>query len=156
MFLFRKNNTTSMDYIAYFKSLPSTIVYVTDEEYRNAIRVAMRFQPDQTYTYNGLIHNINELDEQTRDECLFDSSSITTSMNILYEHTNKEGRFHDIYIKAAGQMLSTSPDIGHAVVCSYDTFTWYYTCVWHYLHGGISSLIQCTEYEKLRQHFGIE
>lgn len=150
MFFYKKSK---MDYIEYFKSLPSSIVYTDDKDYRNAIRKVFRFEPNKKYTYDGKLQNYDDLDEISKDELLMDSESITTSMDALYNATKNENVFQDLYLKAAGRMFSTDPSIGHAVMCSYDTFYLYHSCVWYYLHGGIASLLTIHEFEQLQQYF---
>lgn len=150
MFFFRKKE---MDYIDYFKSLPSIIIYTDDHEYRNCIRTAFRFDPNEKFTFDGKIVDMNQLDDITKDEVLMDCKSISSSMDRLYNSTKDQGDFKDLYIKAAGRMFSTNPEIGQAVLCSYDTFHLYYACVWYYLNGGTSALLCCGKYDELRKYF---
>lgn len=144
-----------MDYIEYIKSLPSCLMYSDDSEYREKLRMFLRFDKDEKFTYNGKITKFSDLDEITQDELLFDSKNTTKHMDILYEITNKEHVFREIYIHAAARMFSEDPKIGQAVVCSYDTFRWYYASVWYFLNGGISGLCVCPEIKKLKNHFSL-
>lgn len=154
MFFFKKKvYTMEQDYIEYFKALPSVILYTDDHEYRNAIRKTFRFDPKEKYNYNGIIQDFESLDDITKDEVFLDSKSITTSMDCLYEHTIIEPHFQELYEKSAGRMFSTDPQIGQAVLCAYDTFMLYYSAVWHFLHGGVSALLNCPEYKKLVSYF---
>jgi hypothetical protein len=136
-------------------SLPSCIQYENDTEYRNHIRRIFRFDPNEKFTYNGKITKFSKLDSQTQDEIMFDSKQVTETMDEMYRDTSKEGHFQELYIHAAGRMFSTDPHIGHAIICSYDTFQWYYTCVWYFYVGGVSSLLMCSEYEKLKSYFNL-
>ena len=88
-----------------------------------------------------------------KDEVFLDSKSITTSMDCIYEHTSIDPHFQELYVKSAGRMFSTDPQIGQAVLCAYDTFMLYYSAVWHFLHGGVSALLNCPEYKKLVSYF---
>jgi hypothetical protein len=60
--------------------------------------------------------------------------------------------FKDLYLSAAGRMFSTDLRIGQAVVCSYDTFHLYYSCIWALYHNkcNIESL---SEYKTLKKWF---
>jgi hypothetical protein len=151
MFLFRKEKR--MDYLEYFKSLPSMVNYIDDHEYRNVIRKTFRFDPSEKFTYNGELYNFDELDEHSKDELLFDSKNLSEGLDELYKVTVKDYFFQELYKRAAARMFSESQNIGQVVLCSYDTFHWYYTCVWYYIHGGISSLSSISEYNHLKKYF---
>jgi hypothetical protein len=142
-----------MDFLEYFKNLPSVIVYATNREYRDRIRKVFRFDPKETYSYDGKRMNFEDLDEESKDELMFDSTSMSTSMDMLFHATENDPFFQDLYRHAAGRMFSESLEIGQAVVCSYDTFHLYYSCVWYYLHGGTSSLSAIEECRKLKAYF---
>lgn len=142
-----------MDFKSYFVTLPSCIHYRTDEEYRGRIRQIFRFDPAKIFTYDEKMTDFSELDPNTQDELLFDTNAISGSMDKMYEDTSKEPFFQDLYLQAAGQMFSTDPKIGQAVLCSYDTFHLYYACVWFFYVDGISGLLSCAEYKKLKTHF---
>ena len=145
--------TEDPEFINYFIQLPNIIHYSNDEEYRQAVRKAFRFNPHESYTYDGLIQDPSKLDDITKDELCLDVESMEFGMSALYEATISELYFKKLYIKAAGRMFSTDPKIGQAVLCSYDTFIWYYGCMWHYLRAGNSGLKQCIEYKKLNACF---
>lgn len=142
-----------MDFLEYFQSLPSVIVYASNREYRDHIRKAFRFDPKETYNYNGKLVKFEDLDEVSRDELLFDSKALSKSLDVLFKATANDIFFQELYRHAAGRMFSESLEIGQAVVCSYDTFHLYYSCVWYYLQGGISSLSAIHENKKLREYF---
>jgi hypothetical protein len=145
----------SNEYLDYFNTLPSFIVYETNEEYRDCIRLVFRFDPNEKFTYDGKLQSFDSLDEQTQDELLFDSKRVNESMDTLYEMTTTSSFFRELYLNAAGRMFSTDPKIGQAVVCAYDTFDLYHACVWYYLFGGYTSLTSCAEYSKLKTYFNI-
>ena len=154
--MFFRRFSKPMPFLEYFKSQPSVVFYDDNEEYRACIRKAFRFNPDEKYTYDGKLVDFTQLDRESQDEVFFDSQSMAEGMNILYEKTHTDPFFQELYLHAAGRMFSDSPKIGQAVLCSYDTFSWYYTCVWYFLNGGFSSVAACQEYRKLKTHFDIE
>lgn len=144
-----------MDIKNYIVSLPSTIHYSNDTEYRAQIRKIFRFDPTEAYTYNGKLSIWSELDNQTQDELLFDNRQISESMDIIFEDTKAEPYFQEMYLFAAGQMLSLDPKIGQAVLCSYDTLHLYFACIWFFYVGGISGLLNCPEHQKLKSYFNL-
>lgn len=130
-----------MDFLEYFKGLPSIIVYASNREYRDHIRKVFRFDPKEKYTYNGTLVKFEDMDEESRDEVMFDSKSMSKSLDELFKATANDEFFQELYRHAAGRMFSESLEIGQAVVCSYDTFHMYYSCVWYYLHGDKPSVL---------------
>ena len=136
-------------------SLPSFINYGTSTEYRAHIRHIFRFDPTEKFTYNGKLTDFSELDQITQDELLFDNKNLSASMDVLFEDTKTEPFFQDMYLHAAGQMFSTDLQIGQAILCSYDTFNLYFACVWYFYVGGISGLLMCSEYQKLKSYFNL-
>ena len=151
MFFFRKKN--KMDYIDYYKSLPSVFVYSDDSEYRKILRRVFQFDPNARYSYDGKLKPIESLDSVSQDELSFDADKISDAMDKIYEATSKCFYFQDLYKNAAATMISTSPEIGHAVLCSYDYFNKFHTCVWHYLNGGEYALCSCIQFHDLVTKF---
>ena len=144
-----------MDIKQYIISLPSCITYITNKEYRAQIRHVFRFDPNERFTYDGTLTAFSELDQKTQDELMFDNKTLSASMDVIFNDTNEESYFHDLYVCAAGQMLSTDPKIGQAVLCSFDTFHLYFACIWYFYVGGISGLLLCAEHRKLKSYFNL-
>jgi hypothetical protein len=95
--------------------------------------------------------NHEDLDEESRDEMQFDMEKVNSNLNALYECTKQEYVFEELYKSAAGKMFSTDPLIGQAVLCSYDYFMLYHSCLWFYFHPGPSGIRECAEYKQLIQ-----
>ena len=144
-----------MEYIEYLKKLPPIQMYKTNEEYRECIRKTFRFDRNEKFVYKGVSYDFEELDSETKDELLFDSSSTGEALDAIFNLTHNEPFFQMLYLKAAGLMFSDSPKIGQCVVCSFSTFQWYYTCIWYYLHDELSLMVECPEYTKLKEHFEV-
>jgi len=134
------------EFVAYYKSLPSWVYYEDNKTYRETIRKIFKFDES-----NYVSHE--EIDEESKDELMFDGNQMEKGMEHLYAITKDQPLFYDLYILAAGCMFSTDPKIGQAVICSYDTLVHYHTIVWFFLHGGFSAVKSCPAYEKLRVHF---
>ena len=139
----------------FITTLPSTFEYTTDLEYRNHLRRVFRFDPKEKYTYQGTLVEFSQLDPVTQDELLFDNVSMSSNMDILLEDTMHEDIFKELYMHAAGRMFSTDVKIGQAILCSFDTFNWYFTCTWHFYMGGESAVKICSEYKKLENYFNL-
>ena len=136
------------EYLNYYKTLPSQIEYDTTTQYRNIIRKIFRFDSKKVSCYGdeSIDYDLNSVDEESKDELLFDSHAIQIHMDILLLSTINVPLFKDLYVKAATLFFSTDPTIGQVALCSFDTFSWYHTCIWHFLHFGN---LYCDEYTKL-------
>ena len=82
-------------------------------------------------------HNINvpwdqmdsDLDNETKDELLYDSVIMTTIMDNIYEKTKEHTEFKELYSLAAAQMFSVDHCIGLAILFSYDYFEFFHNCL---------------------------
>jgi hypothetical protein len=155
----KNTNITNMDYFAYYRKLPSLLYYDDNESYRACLRKVFRMNTETITPYASLtiedIYPCKELDEESRDEMTFDSIALDKYMEILYKKTERIYAFRDLYEKAAAQMFSTDLKIGQAVLCSYDCFSWYHTCIWFYLVDENTDLGKIAEYQKLCAHFSL-
>ena len=147
-------------FFLHLQTLPSHLPYHSNREYRATIRNVFQFQPEKRTYYAGLeqsdIVSDKEIDAESKDEMELDMDTFEKGMEFLFLATNSDPLFRKLYEYAAGRMFSTDPRIGQGVICSYDTFSWYFTCIWHYLqdknHLEINKL---TEYQSLRTWFSI-
>jgi len=129
-----------MEYITYYKSLPSFLTYATNLEYRQTIRTVFRFDP-AVYSSYGDEPNYESAfidDEESRDELMFDMDAVNVHMKILFDLTKDDALFVALYTKAAALFLSEDINIGQAVLCGYDFFRLFHSVMWHYLtHGNV-------------------
>jgi len=98
-------------------------MYHDNAEYREALR--QFFKMDMNIILENLrktYADFDTFDEETRDELLFDTEAVEEGMNTLFNKTRTIPMFHELYVAAAGAMLSENPDIGLAVLMSYDYF----------------------------------
>ena len=135
------------------KSYPNRISYSNDVEFRATLRKIFDFDLTQYYQYEDEQCSQSHLDETTLDELWYDGQTMSKNMDILLELTTKYAIFNDLYLKAAARMFSTDIGIGLAVVCSYDTFHWYYACIWKLLHTGVEGLSSSEDYKQLISFF---
>jgi len=98
------------------------IIYSTNKEYRQAVRNFCNMNcSDNSF-------NNYEIDEESRDELLFDESSTSKKMTEIYASTKKHILWIYLYEKAAAKFFSTDNEIGLAVLLSYDYFPKFYEC----------------------------
>jgi len=149
----------------FLKTQPSTITYHSNQEYRQWVRILFRFASNIYTNYADITTTTTamemEMDDETRDELEFDNEKMKEIMEIIFIATKEHPFFRELYLHAAGRMFSTDLRIGQAVVCAYDTFSWYYTCARHFLiNNGIDinsenyiKLEDLTEYRELQKWF---
>ena len=112
------------------------ITYEDDAGYREALR--RFFHMDMNVILENLrkkYADFDTFDEETRDELLFDTDAVAHGMNVLLEKTRDIAAFHEMFVAAAGAMLSESVDIGLAVLMSYDYFADFYVSLATYFHA---------------------
>jgi hypothetical protein len=146
-----------MSIITRFAELPiPPITYHSNMEYRNMIRKIFDFSKDSVTYYADLSEKDmeNEIDAESRDEMEFDTAKMEEGMKQIFDVTIKNPRFNELYLLAAGRMFSTNPEIGQAVLCSYDTFHLYYSCLWHFFtKPQPSDALECKNFKTLFSHF---
>jgi len=96
--------------------------YLDNSGYRESLRRV--FQMDVSN-----ITNVDDLDDESRDEILYDERSISKCLDFVFEKTKSIPAFAELYLIGAGRMLSSDPEIGLAVVFSYDYFALFHLCL---------------------------
>ena len=107
--------------------------YSDDFGYRQSIRdvFGMNCSPDSV---DG------DYDAVTRDELMYEADAISAGLDDIYARTKDVPEFQEIYTICAGFMLSVDPNIGLAVVFSYDYFDKFHPCLVDFFRdGSISS-----------------
>jgi len=137
------------------KSLPSNIHYSGNKEYRQQIRNIFDISTSARVSYADEKVNLGEEDEdeETTDELNYDTSLVDKGMEEWFKKTMKKSEFKELYLSAAGRMFSTDLRIGQAVICSYDTFHLYYTCIWHLYNTSGIEITHLDEYKQLQKWF---
>lgn len=139
-------------FVTRMKSMPSFLYYTNNQEYRDAIRRVFQMNPNEVAPYADLSLNeidTEEMDMESKDEMQYDMKQMDIYLTEVFENTKHERKFMDLYKNAAKHMLSEDPLIGQVVLCSYDFFHLYFSCLWFYFHGGRTSLVGSSEYEQL-------
>jgi hypothetical protein len=134
-----------------FSRFPSSISYKTNQEYRNWIRRIFHFTKDAK-TYSA---NLNEkdfetnIDDESKDEMDYDHDSMKIGLDIILEKTLHETIFKEMYTLAAAAMFSTDVKVGQVVLCSYDYFHLYFTCLWFFFLEKDTKIESLASYQDL-------
>jgi hypothetical protein len=107
------------------------ITYKNTHEYRNELRRVFCMDSSNYPTID------NSIDDESKDELEYDEVAMSASLDLIYAKTKNHPLFIEIYEKAAGCMLSTNPEIGLAVLCSYDYLDVFVPCYREYMLNGI-------------------
>ena len=81
----------------------------------------------------------DDLDEETIDELLFDNNIMSACMDFIYDKTKDCKYFQELYLIGASKMFSQDPEIGLAVLFSYDFFNYFHLVLVDYLKANIIS-----------------
>lgn len=102
------------------------VTYDDDFAYRKQIRdvFSMNCSP------------ISDYDAITNDELMYEDDAMSKGLDEIYAMTKDVPDFIHIYTTTAGFMLSTDPNIGLAVVFSYDYFDKFHPCLVDFLRSG--------------------
>jgi hypothetical protein len=138
-----------------FSNFPSSISYNNNTEYRDWIRRIFRFNKNAKTYYAELTEKEMEIeiDEESRDEMEFDLDNMQIGLDFLFDTTISSPIFEELYILSAATMFSTDFKIGQSVLCSYDFFYLYYTCLWYFFMDTSRKIETIAEYQKLRSMF---
>lgn len=107
-------------------------MYSTTEEYRQVLRQIVRMDPAKYYS-DEQIEVDESLDDETLDEFNYDDDAMSSYLDKVYQSTHTHPLFSRMYFAAAALMLSTNPEIGVAILFSYDYMGSFYLCYQSYL-----------------------
>jgi len=108
-------------------NIARNISYNDNFSYRSCLREITNM--DKSAIYVPWDRMDDDLDDETKDEMLFDSAKMTTFMDYIYDKTCKVSKFDELYVLAAGKMFSTDQNIGLAILFSYDYFIDFHKCL---------------------------
>jgi hypothetical protein len=131
---------------------PSPKQYTTNAEYRELLRrfFAMNI-PSMLEKLRNIYPNFDDFEEDTRDELLFDTHTVENGMNHIFEKTRDTPSFRTLYLAAAALMISENPDIGLAVLMSYDYFYSFYHVLRTFFIEGEDKVESCSEWIELKK-----
>lgn len=109
-------------------NLNKDVYYTNNKEYRQCLR--------ELFNMKCVISpDLEGLDEETKDELLYDENTMSVIMDEIYNATNKNEFFNELYDLAAARMFSTDRTIGQAVLLSYDYLCFFHNCLASFLKG---------------------
>lgn len=124
-------------------------MYNTNAEYRETLRQFFKMDMEKIgKQVRNKYTNFETFDRETRDELMFDSDAVDEGMRDILEKTRDIPVFRQLYVAAAGLMLSERIDIGLAVLLSYDYFADFSTALASYIHSP-DTLAVCESWIKL-------
>jgi hypothetical protein len=112
-----KKNINGCGYI-----LDMAFLYTNNAEYRELFRKITNQSP---INLNGIS---DEDDKETLDESTYDESAVGAFLDTIYEHTRNHPLFQQAYLAAAAKMITEDPQIGLAILMSYDYLWAFYPC----------------------------
>lgn len=110
-------------------------MYNSDKEYRAFLRQIMKMDPTKFYETEDIKCDPSDpkVSEETIDEYNYDGEAVAKYLDKLYTETKDRPEFQRLYVAAAALMFSEKPDIGLAVLMSYDYLAWFHHIYTTYL-----------------------
>ena len=100
------------------------VTYTDNFEYRESMR--------QVFSMAQIPAVVDDIDDESRDELLYDDTSISAGLDYIFDATKDVPAFSELFLVGAGRMLSENREIGLAVVFSYDYFELFHLCLRDY------------------------
>ena len=103
-------------------------MYSSDKEYRAFLRKIIQMDPAKFYETEEIKCDPTDpkVSEETIDEYNYDSAAVGIYLDRLYAKTKDHPEYQELYKLAAALMFSENPEIGLAVLMSYDYLAWFY------------------------------
>ena len=97
-------------------------MYDSDQTYRAFLRQIMQMDTAKFYETEDIQCDPTDpkVSPETIDEYNYDSEAVAKYLDRVYEQTRSRPEFQRLYVAAAALMFSENPDIGLAVLFSYD------------------------------------
>lgn len=103
-------------------NIDTEVNYHDNVGYRQVLRELFNMKIDA-------IELVDDLDDESRDELLFDEETMSKSMDVLCEQTKDDPCFQELYDLGAARFFSTDRGIGIAVLMSYDYLCFFHDCL---------------------------
>jgi hypothetical protein len=127
-------------------------MYDSDQTYRAFLRQIMQMDPTKFYETEEIKCDPTDpkVSEETIDEYNYDGAAVAKYLDGVYQSTQSRPEFQRLYTAAAALMFSEKPDIGLAVLMSYDYLAHFYHIYSAYLQAPDSWSVETDEfYQKL-------
>ena len=115
-------------------------MYNSDKEYRAFLRQIIQMDPAKFYETEEIKCDPTDpkVSEETIDEYNYDGVAVSKYLDKVYDSTKDRKEFQRLYTAAAALMFSEKPDIGLAVLFSYDYLACFYHIYTNYLQNPTS------------------
>lgn len=110
---------------------------------RNVFLMDIKNTPD--------LSEIEDLDDETEDEMLYDYDAVVKGLDYVYNNTIIHPLFSELYEIGASKMLSTDKNIGITILFSYDYFELFHLCLVDYFTNPTIFTITNNHYLKLKK-----
>lgn len=111
------------------------VQYENSSQYRKWIRNVFKMDMSPIFKEIETKYNMDELDEESLDEMLYDYDKMSQTMEVLYSLTKSNVLFQTVYDLAAAKMFSTDQTIGQVILFSYDYFYLFHACLCVFFHS---------------------
>ena len=103
-------------------------MYGSDEEYRALLRHVIQMDPTKFYETEDIKCDPTDpnVSPETIDEYNYDTEAVAKYLDAVYANTKDRKEYQRLYTAAAALMFSENPEIGLAVLMSYDYFACFY------------------------------
>lgn len=126
-----KQNPNIQKIIDVYDITITILPYANNNEYRNSIRKVFKVNSRVTLLDDESESLLckEDVDDESWDEMLYDSDTMTKAMDLIFEETKDHVLFEELYEAAAAHMISTDKLIGQAILMSYDYYYMYHMCL---------------------------
>lgn len=109
-----------------------SVCYDNNTSYRECLRKVCYMDISNL---NIPFDQMEDLDDETKDELLFDEGAMNQTMDYVYDKTKQNECFKEFYVLGAAKMFSQDEQIGLAVLFSYDYFALFHACLVEFLEN---------------------
>ena len=122
------------------------IEYRNNTEYRNILRTVFNMKVNPS----NIAIQYETIDDETLDELSYDQDKIMEEMKIIYEITENNILFQELYDISAAKMVSLDRTIGICILFSYDYFYLFHACLCVFLNSPLEFTKLCKYYIQLK------
>ena len=92
-----------------------------------------------------------DLDEETKDELVYEGGAISQGMNYIYDATKNNKALKGLYLDAAGLMFSIDPSIGLSILFAYHYFADFHNCLRVFFENPSGFSESTPEFQKIKK-----
>jgi hypothetical protein len=122
------------------------IEYHNNAEYRNVLRRVFNMEVDSI----NIAYQYETIDHETLDELTYDEDKVMEEMKNIYEITENNILFQELYDLSAAKMISLDRTIGICILFSYDYFYLFHACLCVFLKSPLDFTELCKYYIQLK------